>query len=223
MGHRPVLGLVKHVVSAFQARLQVVRVEDGHLGAFRQARLAEHLDVGVGDLGNQRTAKRRSADGVDGRVRAHGHHVMTGQERHEVRRHANGAHSGSATPVRNREGLVQVEVTDVRANHAWAGQPHLGIHVGAVHVHLAAVGVNQLRHFEHRGFKHPVCGGVRDHEGTEVGAVRFGFGPEVVDVDVAVLVTSDHHHLHARHHGTGRVGPVGAVGDEANVPVRLPA
>ncbi len=117
---------------------------------------------------------------------------------------------------------MQVEVAHVRANHAWAGQPHLGIHVGAVHINLATMGVNQLRHFKNRRFKHPMCGGVGDHEGTEVGAVRFGFGPEVVHVDVAVFVASDHLHLHARHHGAGRVGSMGAVGDEANVPVRLP-
>ena len=37
VGHRPVLRLVQHVVRTFQTRLQVVRVEDGHLGALGQA------------------------------------------------------------------------------------------------------------------------------------------------------------------------------------------
>ena len=223
MRHRAVLRLVQHVVRPFKPCLQVVRIQNGHLRAFRQPALAEHLDVRVGDLGNQRTSKRRGAHRVDGRVLAHRHHVVAGQEGHQVRRDPDGSHAWTATSVGDGEGLVEVEVTDVGPNHARAGESDLGVHVGPVHVHLPAVGVNHLRHLEDRALKHPVGGRVGDHQGPEVFAVLLGLGAQVVDVDVAVLVASDHHHLHARHDGAGRVGAVRAVGDQTDVAVALPA
>ena len=113
-------------------------------------------------------------------------------------------------------------MTDVGPNHARAGESDLGVHVGPVHVHLPAVGVNHLRHFKDRTLKHPVGGRVGDHQGPEVLAVLLGFGAQVVDVDVAVLVASDHHHLHARHDGAGWVGAVRAVGNQTDVAVAFP-
>ncbi len=41
-----------------------------------------------------------------------------------MRLDANGAHARTATPVRNAEGLVQVEVRYIPAEVAWACQPH---------------------------------------------------------------------------------------------------
>ena len=67
---------------------------------------------------------------------------MPGQERREVLRHADRPHAGPAAAVRDGEGLVQVEVADVGADVAGRGQADLGVHVGAVHVHLAAVPVD---------------------------------------------------------------------------------
>ncbi len=60
---------------------------------------------------------------------------------------ADGAHARAAAAVRDAEGLVQVEVADVGADVAGAGQADLGVHVGAVHVDLPAVLVHDLRRF----------------------------------------------------------------------------
>jgi hypothetical protein len=67
------------------------------------------------------------------------------QERREVPAHADGAHAGTAAAVRDGEGLVQVQVADVRADVAGAAQADLGVHVGAVHVDLTAVAVDDAR------------------------------------------------------------------------------
>ena len=64
------------------------------------------------------------------------------QVRREVGRHPDRAHARSPAAVRDAERLVQVQVTDVGANRGGAREPHLRVHVRAVHVHLAAVPVN---------------------------------------------------------------------------------
>ena len=64
---------------------------------------------------------------------------MAGQERREVRRHADRPHARSAAAVRNRKRLVQVQVADVGADRRRTREPDLRVHVRAVHVDLTAV------------------------------------------------------------------------------------
>src|SRR3546814_2527779 len=63
----------------------------------------------------------------------------TRQEGRKVRLHRARTHAGAAAAVRDAEGLVQVEVRDVRAPLAGPGDADQGVHVGAVGVHLPAV------------------------------------------------------------------------------------
>ena len=57
-----------------------------------------------------------------------------------MRGDADRAHARAAAAVRDAEGLVQVEVADVGADSRPGRQrPDLRVHVGAVHVDLAAV------------------------------------------------------------------------------------
>ena len=58
--------------------------------------------------------------------------------------HADGAHARAAAAVGNAEGLVQVQVADVGADVAGPAEADLGVHVGAVHVDLAAVAVDDF-------------------------------------------------------------------------------
>ena len=67
------------------------------------------------------------------------HDRMAGQERREVLRHADRPHARTAAAVRDAERLVQVEVADVGADVTRAAEADLRVHVGAVHVDLAAV------------------------------------------------------------------------------------
>ena len=121
--------------------------------------------------------------------------------------------------MRDGERLVKVEVTYVGTNHPWACQSDLSVHVGAVHVDLTTMGMNQLRDFEDRGFEHPVCRRIRDHQGAQVRAVKLCLFSKIVHVNVAVFVATNNDHLHACHDRTGGVGAMRAVGDEAHVSV----
>ena len=92
---------------------------------------------------------------------------MAGQKRNQVFRHPNGSNARATAAVRDGKGLVQVEVAHVGTDEAWTRQAHLRIHVGAVHVHLPTVGVHELGNVQHRFLKHPVGGGVGDHQRAE--------------------------------------------------------
>ncbi len=69
---------------------------------------------------------------------------VAGEERREVRGDADRAHAGTAAAVRDAERLVQIEVADVGADVAGAAEADLRVHVGAVHVDLPAVLVDDL-------------------------------------------------------------------------------
>ena len=66
-------------------------------------------------------------------------HQVVGDEGRKMRLQADRPHAGTAAAVRDGEGLVQVHVADVGADAGRRGQADLGVEVGAVHVHLAAV------------------------------------------------------------------------------------
>ena len=96
-----------------------------------------------------------------------------------------GADSWPTSTVRDAEGLVQVQMADVRADVAGAGQPHLRVHVRAVHVNLPAMGVDDFTNLLARLLEDAVGGRIGDHQAGEVLFVGFGFGAEIGQVDVA--------------------------------------
>mmetsp|Transcript_26413 Transcript_26413/g.67196 ORF Transcript_26413/g.67196 Transcript_26413/m.67196 type:complete len:1036 (+) Transcript_26413:699-3806(+) len=219
----------QHGIVAPQLLGHVVGLEDGVLGRLLEARAAHHGDVRVRDgqdKGRAKGAGRHGAKrlGVLGLLgqRAGGHHGVRGQEGRQVRLDADGAHAGAAAAVRDAERLVQVEVAHVGADDAGRGQPHLRVHVGAVHVHLAAVLVDDAADLVHPLLVHSVSGGVGDHERGKVLGVLLRLGTQLVDVDVAVRVGGHGHDLHARHDGGRGVGAVSRHGDDAHVAVRVP-
>ena len=136
---------------------------------------------------------------------------------------ADRAHARSAAAVRDGKGLVQVHVADIGANETGRRQADLRIQVGAVHVHLAAVGMHDGADVAHRLLEHAVCRGVGDHQAGQVVLVLFGLGLEVADVHVAVFIAIDHDDLHVGHLGGGRVGAVGGFRDQADVAMAFAA
>ena len=81
---------------------------------------------------------------------------MTRQERQQMLGHTDGADTGSTTPMGDAERLVQIEVTDVGAEGARAAQADLGIEVGPIQIHLAAMVVNQAADLTDAGLEHPM-------------------------------------------------------------------
>ena len=123
--------------------------------------------------------------------------------------------------MRNAEGLVEVEVGHVRAERGGAADADHRVEVGAVHVHLTTVLVDDLADGDDRLLEHSMRGGVGDHEGGEIRGMRLGLAPQIVQVDVPRRVAPDHHHLHARHLGARGVGPVGGGRNQAYVAMPL--
>src|SRR5690606_38921100 len=95
------------------------------------------------------------------------------------------------------------------------------VHVGAVGVDLAAVGVDDLADFHHAFLEHAVGGGVGDHQRGQPVRILLGVGADVLDIDVAVGVALGDHHLQAAQLGGRRVGAVGGLGDQADVALAL--
>ena len=221
MGHEAVLALVERGEIRLQALGDVVRVEDGELGGVGQAASAHEGDVDPGDEQNAGAAPRRGGDGADGIFAAEVDDGMAGEEGHEVFRHADGAHAGTAAAVRDAEGLVEIEMADIGPDEAGAGEADLGVHVRAVHVNLATGVVDDLADFADGFLEDAVRARVGDHERAEIGGVRGDLRAQVREVDVAVGVAGDGHDGEAGHDGAGGVGAVRGVRDEADGAVRL--
>ncbi|GJC97616.1 putative metal-dependent RNase [Colletotrichum higginsianum] len=204
---------VEDLVVRLEAREDVVGVEDGRLGREAQAVVAHERVVRPADGQNAGAAVRRAGHhGLPGLGRA------AGQVRAEVLLDADGSNTGTAAAVRDAEGLVEVEMADVGPDLARRADADLGVHVGAVHVHLTTVLVNEVAGLLDTGLEDSVGAGVRDHEGTELVGVLLALGFQVLNVQVTrLLVALDGDDAHAGHGGRGRVGAVGRDRDQADV------
>src|SRR5690606_19759803 len=89
--------------------------------------------------------RRYSADALG---TAYRHHLMVGQEWHQVLGHANRPHTRATATMRYTECFMQVEVTDIGSDASRAGEAHLCVHIGTVHINLSAVLVNNLTYFD---------------------------------------------------------------------------
>jgi hypothetical protein len=123
--------------------------------------------------------------------------------------------------VRDAERLVQVEVADVGAEATRSGQPEQRVEVGPVDVDLPPGIVHQRTHVGHGRLVHPVRGRIGDHDGSQFSTVLGDLLAEVVEVDVAIAVTSDDHDAHPGHHRRRSVGAVRAGRDQADVAAGL--
>ena len=133
---------------------------------------------------------------------------MSGQVRREVLRHGDRAHARTAAAVRDGKRLVKIEVTHIGADRRRTREPDLRVHVGAVHVHLAAMLVDDGADLADFFLEHTVRRRIRDHQRRELVAMLQRLGAEIGEVDVAVRVARRHDDLETGH---GRAGRIGAV------------
>ena len=122
---------------------------------------------------------------------------------------ANRTYARTAAAVRDTEGFVQVHVQHVRTDFGRLHDADLGIEVGAVHINLSAVFVNNAADVADAFFVHAVGGRVSNHDGGQSVSVLLGFGFQIVNVDVAVFVGVDNDDFQAQHGRSRRVGTVG--------------
>ena len=193
-----------------QACRHIVGCQQGVGGGGAESLGTHHGDVHPRDGQDACRTPRCARDGARAGGRSgRGDEGGGGQERREVGPHTDRTDARSATAVGDAEGLVEVEVADVCSEVPRFGDSDERIEVGPVKVHLTAVVMDEGADLCHPLLEHAVRGRVGDHEAGQLVAVLGNAGPEVVDVDVAVLVTGDHHDTHARHRGRCCVGAVG--------------
>ena len=191
----------------------VVRIQDGEAAGLRQAVCPHHRDVGVAD------GKDRS--GTPWRCTHHPRISVT--RRSEVRQmwrevlgDADWTDARTTAAVRDTEGLVEVQVTNVGAVVARSAESDLCVEVRPIEVHLAPVTMHDRARLFDRRLEDPVGRGIGDHERAEH---VFMFGrqtSEIFDIDTAVFVRGDRNNRHARHHCGGRVGAVRRLRDQAH-------
>src|SRR5687767_7296621 len=86
-----------------------------------------------------------------------------GQERFKLGRTATWTTSRTATAVRCRERLMQIEVNYVNAHIAGSRDPHQGIHVGTVHIDEPTRLMNDLANLLNVFFEQTQCVWVSQH------------------------------------------------------------
>ena len=114
-------------------------------------------------------------------------------------------------------------MANISADRTGAGQAHLRIHIRAIHINLPTLGMHERADFLDLRFKNAMGAGIGHHQGGELGAVLIELRLQVINIHIAIAVTADNHHLHARHHGRGRVGAMRGRWDQANGAVRIAA
>ena len=124
--------------------------------------------------------------------------------------------------MRDAEGLVQVQVRDVRAELARPSQPDHRVQVRPVDIDLTAAGVHQLADLTDVVLEDTVGRRVGHHDRRQVLRMQGDLRPQIVQVDLALGAAGrHHHHLHAGQYRRGRIGAVRAGRDQADVAMRL--
>ena len=229
-----VLAAEEDVVGAIETGGHVVGVEDGVLGRMPESLGSHHLDVKVRDGEDGGGSKGSAGDGASGLGNADsglsvsaevsgglGVDDVSGEVGGEVRSNADGTNSGSSSSVGNAESLVEVQVANISTDGSRAGKSNLSVHVGSVHVNLSSSIVDAVADLDDVLLEDSKGGRVGDHEASEVVAVLCNLGLEVLHVAVTLVVVVNDNDLHAGHGGRSRVGTVGRLWDEADVPVPL--
>ena len=134
-----------------------------------------------------------------------------------------GADAWSATAVGNTECFMQIEVGSIDAEIAWATNSDEGVEIGAIHIDLAASGVDFRAKIADACFKNAVGGGVGDHDGSEAGAEFKNLGVEIGVVDISLGIASDGDDAEACENCAGWIGAVGGNRNEAGIALGLAA
>ena len=138
-----------------------------------------------------------------------------------MRLHPDRPHPRPPAAMRDAEGLVQVQMADVRPEVPRPRQPDQRVHVRPVEIDLPAVRVRDLADLPHRLLEHPVRRRIGHHARRQARPVLLRLRPEVLEVHVPVRRRRHRHHLHPRHLRARRVGPVRRGRDQAHVPLPL--
>ena len=116
-----------------------------------------------------------------------------------MRLHADGSNAWTAPSVRNAEGLMQIQVADIRTEVGWPAEAHKRVHIRAIHVDLSPVIVNDIADLHNALLEYPMGGRIGHHQGGERCRMPFCFASEVGDIDIPVGITMDGNHFETSH------------------------
>ena len=204
-------------VAVFQGVHQIVGIQHGVAADGMQPGCAQRPNVGIGAHQHAKVAVkaadfanafRRFAQRVLPAVRNGNHRRGQIGSQDCAAAHRPGPRPAAA--VGRTEGLVQVQMANVKPQVAQPGPPQQGVHIGPVAVHQPAAVVDNPAHFQYVPVEQPQGAGQRNHHAGEVVVGQF---PQGGQVGVAVSVGRDGHHIKAGHGGRCRIRAVGAVGN----------
>ena len=132
--------------------------------ALRQPVTPHQGDVHPRDRQNACAAERRGRDGTDGLGPPSPDHGMSGKKGRQMPCNTDRPHPGTAAAVRDTKRLVQIEMAHVSPDVARTAKADLGIHVGTVHVDLAAMRMHDLANATDARLKHAVSRRIRQHQ-----------------------------------------------------------
>ncbi len=215
--HAAVVAGVEHRIVVLELFGDVVGRQNGHAAGLRQAVRAHHAHIHPRNRQHAGIAQGGGADRTDRAFTLQTGGTMHWQERGEVGAHADRPHAGAAAAVRNAESLMQIQVRHIRTELGRTGQADQRVHIGAVHIHLPAILVDDVANGAHFGLEHAVRTRVGDHARGELVGMLLGLGAQIGQVDVALRVAGGDDHPHARHLRRRRVGAVGRRGNQADI------
>lgn len=182
----------------------VVGIEDSDRRGFFETGFAHGCQVHPADGRNGSTSPRRSGDSALFATAVE----VTREVVCQLGTTTDAPDARTAPAMRHGKGFVEVEVADISANGAWARPTDLSVHVSAIHVNETAVFVDELAELCNGGFIDAVSGRIGDHDAGEIIVVSLDLSAEVIDIDVAVVITADRDNRETCHGGGGRVGAV---------------
>src|SRR5256885_12876180 len=134
----------------------VVGVEDCVFRRFGEAHTAHRGNVNPRDCQNAGAAPWRGGNCADRIFAAKVYNRVAGKKIDEMFGHTNRSHTWAATTVRDAERFVEVQMANVRAHVGGPAKADLRVEVCAVHINLAAVGVDDLADFFDGFFEYAV-------------------------------------------------------------------
>ena len=217
-----VIPRVQHGEVVAQPQSHIVGGENRRPCGLLEAIGAHHAHVGPADRQDARRAIRSSGDGRAA-VQCALCHRMPGEEGGEVRLRRDGTDTRPPATVRDAEGLVQVQVRDIAAEVAVAGESQHGIEVRTVDVDLAARVMHGLADGADLVLVHAVRRGVGDHQRGQGIRMLGDLGSEVIDIHIAKFVTGHHDDTHAGKHCGGGIRAMGALRDQTHSAITVAA
>src|SRR5262245_22550686 len=108
-----------------------------------------------------------------------------------MRLYADRSHARSTAAMRNAEGLVQIEMANVRPVVARPRQPDLRIQIGAIEVHLTAMVMHDIADRSGRTFEDAMRRGIGNHDCSEPVSKALSLGTDILKINVAADVAGD--------------------------------